>query len=165
MSPTKSTARKPVRKIVRKPAKRTTPVKRVTKLAKPVAPPKWSADIKDINVVWYNTSDFDRAKKFYTEVLGLPIAYDAPEMGWIEFGYPNQAHIAINLWRDQATKPPALGGATVTFSCDDVRGTLEHLQSQGIKCDTPDEIPGVVILASFYDPDGNRLQLAQSLEQ
>ncbi len=147
------------------PAKRTTkrtPAKRVTRAArKPAAPPKWSDDIRDMNVVWYNTSDFERTKKFYTEMLGLPVAFDVSEMGWIEFGYPNQTHLAFNLWRDQATKPPALGGATATFTCDDVRGAIARLQAKGVPCDPIDEMPSV-ILGSFYDPDGNRLQLAET---
>jgi len=84
-------------------------------------------------------------------------------MGWAEFGFPNQTHLAINLWRDLATKPPALGGATATFACADVRGAFARLQAKGVKCDPIDEIPGQVILGSFYDPDGNRLQLAQTL--
>ncbi len=154
MSPTKRTTAKPVRQVVKRGA---TPVKRAPK---PAAPKKWSADIHDVNVVWYNTTDFARAKKFYSETLGLPVAYDVSEMGWIEFGYPNQTHLAINLWRDLATKPPALGGATATFTCDDVRGALARLEAQGVRCDPVDETPSV-ILGSFYDPDGNRLQFAQ----
>lgn len=150
MSPAKRTTKKSVRKTT----------KRAAKPAKPVAPKKWSAEISDVNVVWYNTSDFDRAKKFYTEVLGLPIAFDVAEMGWIEFGYPNQTHLAINLWRDHATKPPAIGGATATFTCDDVRGAIARLQAKGVHCDPVDVTPSV-ILGAFYDPDGNRLQLAQ----
>lgn len=155
MSPAKRTAKKSVRKITKRAAlpKRT---------AKPAAPKKWSDDIRDVNVVWYNTTNFERAKKFYTEVLGLPVAYDVSEMGWIEFGYPNQTHLALNLWRDHATKPPALGGATATFTCDDVRGAMARLQAKGVRCDPVDETPSV-ILGSFYDPDGNRLQLAQTV--
>ncbi len=94
----------------------------------------------------------------------MPVAFDVSEMGWIEFGYPNQTHLAFNLWRDQATKPSALGGATATFTCDDVRGAIARLQAKGVPCDPIDEMPSV-ILGSFYDPDGNRLQLAQTLNR
>jgi len=164
MSPTKRTARKPVRKTAHKPAKRAAPqVKRAPR--KPAAPVKWSADIRDVNVVWYNVSDFARAKKFYGETLGLPVAFDVEEMGWAEFGYPNQTHLAVNLWRDHATMPPALGGATATLTCDDVRGAFDRLRAKGVRCDEIEEYPGSVILGAFYDPDGNRLQLAQTLAQ
>ena len=158
MSPIKRTAKKAVRKTTKRAAPQ------VKRAPKPTTPAKWSADIRDVNVVWYNTSDFERAKKFYTEVLGLPIAYDVPEAGWIEFGYPNQTHLAFNLWRDPATKPPAVGGATATFTCEDVRGALARLEAQGVRCDPVDVTPSV-ILGAFYDPDGNRLQLAQMLAQ
>jgi hypothetical protein len=32
-----------------------------------------------------------------------------------------------------------------------------------VRCDDVQEMPGMVILGNIYDPDGNFLQLAQSL--
>ncbi len=58
--------------------------------------------------------------------------------------------------------PPTTGGVTVTFACDDVRGALTRLRATGVRCDEVEEIPGMVILGSFYDPEGNRLRLAES---
>ena len=151
MSPAKKkTARKPTRRAARTTRKRT-------------APKRLTADFRDVNVVWYNTTNWDRAKKFYHETLGLPMALDLPQGGWMEFGHPNQTHVAINLWRGPDPMPPTNGGATVTFGCDDVRAMVTKLRAKGIKCDDPDEIPGMVIIATFYDPDGTRLQIAQSL--
>ena len=37
------------------------------------------------------------------------------------------------------------------------------LQGKGIKLSDKEEIPGLVKLASFSDPDGNVIQLSQSL--
>jgi hypothetical protein len=36
------------------------------------------------------------------------------------------------------------------------------LKAKGVQCDEVEKIPGMVVLGTFYDPDGNRLQLAQS---
>jgi predicted enzyme related to lactoylglutathione lyase len=149
------------------PTKRTTKAKRVApktrRASKPAAPSKWSAEIRDVNVVWYNVSDLGRAKKFYGETLGLPVAMVSEEAGWAEYGYPHQSHLAVNLWRGPDPMPPTLGGATATLTCDDVRGSIERLRAKGVRCEDVEEISGMVILAGFLDPDGNRLQLAQSL--
>jgi predicted enzyme related to lactoylglutathione lyase len=135
---------------------------RAPRAAKPAASAPWNADMRDINVVWYNVTDFARAKKFYGETLGLPVAAQIDGVGWIEYGLPNQTHLALNEWRGPAPMPPTNGGATATFACDDVRGAIARLRAKGVRCDEVDEIPGMVILGSFYDPEGNRLQLAES---
>ena len=157
MSPTKRTSKS---KRVPK-AKRAAPKARTA--AKPAAPPKWTAEIRDVNVVWYNVTDFERAKKFYGETLGVPVAMVNDEAGWAEYGHPHQAHLAVNWWRGPEAMPPVLGGATATFTCDDVRASIARLKAKGVRCEEIEEIPGFVILAGFFDPDGNRLQLAQSL--
>ena len=48
------------------------------------------------------------------------------------------------------------------FGSQSVRATVERLRAKGVRCDDAVEIPGMVIYASFYDPDGNRLQIAES---
>ncbi len=131
--------------------------------AKPKAPPRWNAQMRDLNVVWYNVSDWERAKKFYRDTLGLPVALEIEQAGWMEFGHPNQAHLAINLWRGPDPMPPPKGGATATIGCDDVRAAIAQLRAKGVRCDEVQEIPGMVILGTFYDPEGNQLQMAQSL--
>jgi catechol 2,3-dioxygenase-like lactoylglutathione lyase family enzyme len=120
---------------------------------------------KGINVVYYYVTDLERAKKFYGETLGLPLAFGATEMGWFEFGGPNETHIAISHWLDTPNKPPARGGATVTFTVDDAHKTTDELKQKGVKVDNVEEIGSMVRLGTFYDPDGNRIQFAQNLAQ
>ena len=80
-------------------------------------------------------------------------------MGWMEFGAEGATHFAISRWED-ATKEPARGtGNTITFGVENVDEMVKTLQAQGIRCDEPMRIPGVVTLCDFYDPEGNRLQL------
>lgn len=157
MSPTQraTKAKRPASRAKRKPAAR--------RAAKPAAPAPWTADIRDVNVVAYNVSDLERAKKFYGETLGLPVALALNEAGWVEYGRPHQAHLGINLWRGPDPMPPTSGGGHATLTCDDVRGTIERLRAKGIRCDEVQEIPGMVILGNFYDPDGNLIQLAETL--
>ena len=151
MSPTK---KQPARKPVRRAAPR-------TRAAQPPAPPPWSDDIRELNVVWYNVSDWVAAQKFYGETLGLPVAFALEEAGWIEYGR-TLPHLAINRWTAKSGIPIG-GGGVATLTCPDVRGTIARLRAKGVRCDEVEELPGMVILGTFYDPDGNKLQLAQSL--
>ena len=157
MSPVKRSTR-----AAKRPTKRATP--RPRRAAKPIQPPPpWSANIRELGLVSVNVTDWDRAKKFYGETLGFPIAYAGEDFGWIEYGHPDQAHLAINLWRGPEPMPPTGGGGTPVFTCYDVRATIEQFRANGVRCEDPQEVPGVVLYANCYDPEGNRLQLAQSI--
>lgn len=114
-----------------------------------------------VNYVSYQVSDWQRAKKFYGETLGLPVAaFMGDEVGWMEFGEKESAHLAISLW--QSPEPfPALGrGATAIFDVPDAYAAVAELRKRGVKCDDVMAIPEMVTFASFYDPDGNELQVA-----
>ncbi len=117
---------------------------------------------KNVNVVYYYVTDWEKAKQFYTDVLEWPVAYLDEAMGWMEFGLENEAHIAINRWDDPSTTPPHNGGATATLTVDDAQKVTDVLRAKGVKCDDVVGIPGVVSLGTFYDPDGNRIQFAAS---
>ncbi len=145
-----------------KKTKRAT-TRKTVRARKPQTPKRLNADFRDLNVVWYNVSNWERAKRFYRDTLGLPVAVEIEQAGWMEFGHPHQTHVAINLWRGPDPMPPAKGGATATFGCDDARAMTAKLRSKGVRCDEVQEIPGMVVLGTMYDPDGNQLQIAQSL--
>ena len=118
---------------------------------------------KNVNVVYYYVTDWEKAKAFYDKVMeGWPIPWSDDQIGWREYGRDNETHIAINKW-DGPDKPPARGGATVTFTVDDALKTTEALRRMGVKCDDVESIPGVVTIGTFYDPEGNRIQFAQSM--
>ena len=117
--------------------------------------------LKKLEVVSYNVTDWGRAKKFYGETLGLPVAaFMGDEVGWMEFGEKDGTHLAISLWRDAATPPSREGGATVVFSVDDAYKTIQELRRRGVKCEDVEAIPNMVTYANFYDPEGNRFQVA-----
>ncbi len=119
--------------------------------------------LKMIQDISYNVTDWQRSKKFYAETLGLPVAaFMNDEVGWMEFGEKDGTHLAINLWRGPEPFPAGPGGATIIFSVDDARKAVAELRRRGVRCDDAVEIPGMVVFANLYDPDGNRLQIASS---
>jgi predicted enzyme related to lactoylglutathione lyase len=102
-----------------------------------------------VMVSWFSVNDFEGAKKFYGNVLGLKKTFDAPE--WAEFaGSEGEESIGVAV-NPRAGKEP---GATIVLRVENI----EHERKI-------EEIPGIVRLTTFRDPSGNRLQLAQPLMQ
>ena len=114
-----------------------------------------------LNVVSLPVSDWQRAKTFYGEILGLPVAaFMGDEVGWMEFGEKDDVHLAINLWRDLATFPKSRNGTVPVFSVDDAYAAIAEMRKKGVRCEDVEAISGMVTYANFFDPDGNRLQVA-----
>jgi CreA protein len=112
-----------------------------------------------VKVSWFGVDDFESAKKFYGQVLGLKKTFEAQE--WAEFaGAAGEESIGIAA-NPRAGKEP---GATVVLDVNDIERERKRLESAGVKFEgQTEEIPGIVRLATFRDPYGNRLQLAQAL--
>ncbi len=117
--------------------------------------------IKKLAIVSYNVIDWQRAKKFYGETLGLPVAaFITDDVGWMEFGEKDGVHLAIGLWRGPGPMPNGPGGAVAVFEVDDAYSAVAELRQKGVRCDDVVAIPEMVTFADFYDPDGNRLEVA-----
>ena len=112
-----------------------------------------------------NVTDFKAASRWYQDVLGFEPLYQMEEMGWGEFR-TNVAGMSVGLSQVEpgSNDAPGPGGATLTFGVDDIDKSRALLEAKGVKFDGETrEIPGMVRLATFFDPDGNSLMLAQGL--
>ena len=112
-------------------------------------------------------SDQDRARDFYTDVLGLELAVDLPTPDgprFVAVGVDGQDFQLI-LWPGTPGQAqPAQGRvpATYTIATDDCRKAYEELSSRGVRFETEVlEYPWGKI-ALFEDPDGNRLQVREA---
>lgn len=115
---------------------------------------------KRLDVISYAVTDWQRAKKFYTETLSLPVAnFFGDEVGWMELGDKDGTNLALTPWTGQG-EMPTRGGAVAVFEVADAFKVIEELRRRGVRCDDPIGVPGMVTWANFYDPDGNRLQVA-----
>lgn len=112
-----------------------------------------------VRVSWFGVDDFESAKKFYGQVLGLRKTFELQQ--WAEFaGAEGEESIGIAA-NPHAGKEP---GATIVLDVSDIERERRRLESAGVKFEgKTEEIPGIVRLATFRDPYGNRLQLAQAL--
>ncbi len=116
--------------------------------------------LKRLDVIAYSVTDWQRAKKFYTETLGLPVAnFLGDEVGWMELGDKEGTNLALSQWGGTGDFPTR-GGAVAVFEVADAVAAIAELRHRGVRCDDPVVIPGMVTWANFYDPDGNRLQVA-----
>jgi predicted enzyme related to lactoylglutathione lyase len=108
-------------------------------------------------------TDIDRSIAWYGEVLGFDLLYKAEEIGWCEM----KTHIpGVNVGLSQNESVPQGGNATNVWSVGDIHAAKAHLDAHGVKQDGDiQHIPDLVKLLTFYDPDGNAMMLAQSLQQ
>ena len=109
----------------------------------------------------YNVSDVRRSIDWYQDVLGFKVQYHLEEMGWCEM----ETHIPkVNVGLSQVENPEVKGGPTLTWGVIDIDAARAELESKGVKFDgETTEIPDMVKLATFFDPDGNHLMLYQGL--
>lgn len=108
-------------------------------------------------------SDLDRAVAWYQDILGLTELYRVEEMGWCELRSPVAR---VNVGLSEVEAPEVRGGATLTFGVTDIDRARSRLESREVAFDGETQtIPGMVRLATFYDPDGNKLMLYQDLSQ
>jgi predicted enzyme related to lactoylglutathione lyase len=115
---------------------------------------------KGLADVSYIVTDWQRSKKFYAETLELPVAaFLTDEVGWMEFGEKDNTHLAIMLARTPEQVQTGRGAIAV-FSVDDAYKAVEELRRRGVKCEDVIAVPNMVTYATFYDPDGNQLQVA-----
>lgn len=115
----------------------------------------------EVMLSWVNVGDEARAKKFYGETLGLQKTFEMP--GWAEFSHAQQS-AAIGLAAPRPEGADQEKGATIVLKVDNIDAARKELSARGVKFEgETEEYPGVVRIATFRDPFGNRLQLAQPL--
>ncbi len=106
--------------------------------------------------VWYHVRDLDAGRRFYREVLGFEeTSVDFSER-WSQLRH---GEMEIGL----AEGEPQDDGAVAAVDVDDVKAEAERLRAAGVEVGIVFELQGEMRLLDVYDPDGNRVQLAQEL--
>ncbi|HXV75029.1 MAG TPA: VOC family protein [Candidatus Polarisedimenticolaceae bacterium] len=106
--------------------------------------------------------DLDRSLAFYTEVLGWELISRNDELHWAKLR-PIGCDAVVGV--GESPRIEGSGTASLNFGVIDVDAARAVLESRGVVFSGETRtIPGVVRLADFADPDGNRFRLAQALE-
>ncbi|SHH46888.1 hypothetical protein SAMN05444003_3288 [Cognatiyoonia sediminum] len=107
-----------------------------------------------------SVSDRHASADWYTSMLGFELLYHADEAGWSEVA-TNTDGVTIGF--GEHTKPVP-GNSVPVFGIADIEDARSKLEGAGVKFDGPtDVVEGMVKTATFYDPDGNALMLAEDL--
>jgi catechol 2,3-dioxygenase-like lactoylglutathione lyase family enzyme len=107
--------------------------------------------------VWYLVRDFDRGRDFYKRMLGFEETFVDWEDRWAKL---ERGEMRIAL----AEGEPTDEGGVATVDVDDVKAEAERLRGADVNVGVVLELAGQMRLVDVFDPDGNRVQLAQALE-
>jgi catechol 2,3-dioxygenase-like lactoylglutathione lyase family enzyme len=105
--------------------------------------------------VWYRVRDLQAGRDFYTRTLGFSETYFDEEGGWAKLERGGM-EIAI------AEGEPEEGGVA-HVDVDDVKAEAERLRQAGVEVGVVLELHDELRILDVFDPDGNRIQLAQIL--
>ena len=107
-------------------------------------------------------TSLDRSIEWYTAVLGFTLLYRRDDIAWCEL---STGVDKVNVGLSEVEQARGKGGATLTFGVTDIEAAKAVLDAAGIRQDGDiRDIPGLVRLVTFYDPDDNALMLYQDLQ-
>ncbi len=97
---------------------------------------------------------------WFRDMLGFEEVFKVPEAGWAEVSTSAEG-VSIGLEAGGAAEGR---GTTPVFGVVDINAARSELEGKGVRFEGDTvELPGMVKLATFFDPDGNRFMFAQSL--
>jgi catechol 2,3-dioxygenase-like lactoylglutathione lyase family enzyme len=106
--------------------------------------------------VWYNVRDLDEGRAFYRDKLGFVETYFDAEGRWSKL---ERGGMEVGL----AEGEPEEEGGVANVEVEDIKAEAERLRADGIEVGVVLELHGEMRLLDVFDPDGNRIQLAQEL--
>ena len=108
-----------------------------------------------------SVTDLGASIAWFQEMLGLELAFRSDEAGWAEMVTPT-ADVTLGLGQNEEVA--GAGGTTPVFGVANVDSARAALEAKGVSFDGETvDVPGMVRLATFFDPDGNTYMFAQSL--
>jgi catechol 2,3-dioxygenase-like lactoylglutathione lyase family enzyme len=122
---------------------------------------------KGIDAITLFVEDLVAAKRFYSDVFGLPIHYEDPHSAVFKFGETliNLLEItqADELIAPAVVAPREAGSRMVlTIGVDDVDAMCETLATRGVELiNGPMDRPWGIRTASFADPGGHIWEIAK----
>lgn len=111
--------------------------------------------VEHVDFVSFLTQDIPRARRFYSEVLGLEIETDGESD--MEF---RAGQVTLDIFDPSSIGQPfAPSPAGIALRVPNVAAARVELESKGVEFDGETLDTGVCHMAFFKDPDGNSLLL------
>ncbi len=109
----------------------------------------------DTAIVAFPVRDLAASKAWYERVLGAKVVYEVSEQRWCEVSMPARGTL---LGLHEQTGATAGAANALGMGVVDMAAARAHLVAHGVKLENDViEIPGIVKLLYFLDPDGNRM--------
>jgi CreA protein len=116
--------------------------------------------LKKTITIALSVKDRHASAAWYGDMLGFEILYHADDAGWSELKTNTEG---VTLGLGEHTEPVP-GNCVPVFGIEDLDAARPLLEAANVKFDGDTEtIEGMVKIATFYDPDGNALMLAEDL--
>jgi len=106
--------------------------------------------------VWYFVRDFDRGREFYKRTLGFDETF-------VDFD-DRFAKLQRGEMRIAVVEGDPIAAGVAMVDVEDVKRDAESLRAAGVEVGTVLDLAGQVRLVDVFDPDGNRIQLAQHFD-
>ena len=107
--------------------------------------------------VWYRVRDLDAGRAFYRDVLGFEEVFVDFDDGWSRLKH-GEMEIAL------AEGDPSESSGVAHVDVDDVKAEADRLRDAGVEVGVVLELSGQIRLVDVFDPEGNRIQLAEPLD-
>ncbi len=118
--------------------------------------------VQDTITIAMSVADRHASAEWYAATLGFDVLYHADEAGWSELSTKTNG---VTIGLGEHTKPVP-GNCVPVFGISDLDSAREKLEQAHVKFDGDTIVEeGMVKTATFFDPDGNALMLAQDLTQ
>ena len=112
-------------------------------------------NVERVDFVSFLTQDIPRARRFYSETLGLEIESESESDMEFTLG-----QVTLDVFDPSSIGQPfAPSLAGFALRVPDVAATRAELESKGVEFDGETIDTGVCHMAFFKDPDGNALML------
>lgn len=118
-----------------------------------------SAELKSIGQVHISVQDFERAKSFYKDILGLSMLFEIPEqkMAFFDCG-------GVRLYLGVPTSPDYTANSFLYYRVEDIDAAHKRLVEAGVKFLHPPHAihktdAHELWMAGFKDSEGNFAQL------
>ena len=113
--------------------------------------------LQKVAFTMYPVKDWQRARAFYGETLGLTIGSKAPNGDWTEYDLPGGGCLALFATKD--IEPSASAGGSIAFEVDDLDATIAKLEGLGVEFKAKMIHSSVCRMSVILDSEGNSIIL------